>query len=65
VPLLQPGNDVAVATSNYLEKQGFLAMPIRSPTVARGSERVRFSLTANLPQESLLAVASALQDRVK
>jgi len=48
VPLVCGDNSSVLDLSAYLEKQGFLAMPIRSPTVKAGSERVRFSLTANI-----------------
>ena len=62
VPLLKEGNEAAVASSQALEKHGFLALPIRSPTVKKGSERVRFSLTANLPEESITALVDALSE---
>ncbi len=62
VPILREGNEAAVATSRYLEAQGFLAMPIRSPTVRKGAERVRFSLTANLPENSVVDLVNALTE---
>lgn len=65
VPLVRAGNDVAIATAQSLEKQGFLAMPIRSPTVKKGSERIRFSLTANLPEECIAELTTALQSNIK
>lgn len=60
VPLMKPGNDAVVQLSNSLEEEGFLALPIRSPTVKKGSERVRFSLTANIPEDALKAVIDVL-----
>ena len=62
VPILRAGNEAAIETSNYLERQGFLAMPIRSPTVRKGAERVRFSLTANLPESSVIEVVNVLAE---
>lgn len=53
-------NRLVVDLSEYLEKKGFLALPIRSPTVKAGTERVRFSLTANMPESSIMDVVAAL-----
>lgn len=61
VPLLKSGNEQVVQLSKKLEQEGFLALPIRSPTVKKGSERVRFSLTANIPQEAVKEVLSILE----
>lgn len=60
VPLLVPTNEAVVELSRNLEEEGFLALPIRSPTVKKGSERVRFSLTANIPEAALKDVISLL-----
>lgn len=53
VPLMAYSNDKALNLYNYFIDNGFLAMPIRSPTVAKGTERLRFSLFANLSFEKL------------
>ena len=42
--ILIPGNDAVVACSLDLEQQGFDVRPIRRPTVAAGSERLRICL---------------------
>ena len=62
VPLLRPGNEVVVQLSKRLESEGFLALPIRSPTVKKGRERVRFSLTANIPESALDSVIAVLAE---
>ena len=49
VPLLKPGNAQVIALAAKLEQAGILVIPIRSPTEASGSERLRFSLTASMP----------------
>ena len=41
---LVPGNEAVVACSQSLEEQGFDVRPIRRPTVAVGSERLRICL---------------------
>lgn len=53
VPLLKPGNPAVIELANKLSEQGILALPIRSPTVAKGAERIRFSLTANIPETEI------------
>ncbi|MDB4512324.1 8-amino-7-oxononanoate synthase [Arenicella sp.] len=53
VPVIEAGNENVVALAHKLEECGVLAMPIRSPTVAAGSERIRFSLNANMPISAL------------
>ena len=62
VPIVLAGNEAVIEMSLYLERQGFLAMPIRSPTVRKGAERVRFSLTANLPENSVVDIVNALTE---
>jgi 8-amino-7-oxononanoate synthase len=42
--ILVPGNEAVVAYSQSLEAQGFDVRPIRRPTVAAGSERLRICL---------------------
>lgn len=53
VPLVKPGNSQVIALAQALSEQGILALPIRSPTVAKGAERIRFSLTANIPEADI------------
>lgn len=62
VPVIEAGNKNVVALSEKLEAAGILAMPIRSPTVRVGSERIRFSLAANLPESSLQRCLDCLHD---
>ncbi|MBD5356576.1 MAG: aminotransferase class I/II-fold pyridoxal phosphate-dependent enzyme [Bacteroides sp.] len=40
--------EAAISLGNILRENGFLAMPIRRPTVPPGGERIRFSLSADL-----------------
>lgn len=47
VPLITGNNNKAVAVSKELLKRGYIALPIRKPTVPEGTERIRFSLNAN------------------
>jgi len=59
VPVIYSSNEEAVSASLALQEIGVLALPIRSPTVKAGTERIRFSLSANLP-ECLPEITQAL-----
>ncbi len=43
-------NTLVVSLSEYLQEHGFFALPIRTPTVPAGGERLRFSLTAGMDE---------------
>jgi len=62
VPVIRAGNSEVLALAKRLEQAGILALPIRSPTVAKGSERIRFSITANLPERIIERCLSALNE---
>lgn len=62
IPILKPGNKNVVELSKKLEENGILAMPIRSPTVAKGTERIRFSLTANMSESALTHCLKCIHD---
>lgn len=49
VPLLTGSSATALGVSRKLKDKGILALPIRRPTVPPGTERIRFSLHASLP----------------
>lgn len=51
----------AVAFSERLLARGFKALPIRTPTVPPGTERLRFSLSASIHPRSLDSLAAAIQ----
>lgn len=50
----------AVAFSRRLLARGFKALPIRTPTVPPGTERLRFSLSASIAPDALLSIADAI-----
>lgn len=60
-PLIVGDPHKAVAMSERLLKLGFKALPIRTPTVPPGTERLRFSLSAAIRPESIDALADALR----
>lgn len=55
----------AVDFSGWLAKQGFFAPAIRYPTVARGSARLRLTVTARHQPEQILALGKALTELVR
>ena len=50
VPYLVGSNDAAARAAEAFRAAGFHVLPIRPPTVPEGTARLRFSLTADLPE---------------
>lgn len=61
VPLMAGSNAKAVGWSQELRRQGVLALPIRRPTVAAGTERIRFSLNASLSEADIDKVLNIIE----
>ncbi len=61
IPLILGAEAKAMATSRALECQGYLVPCIRYPTVARGSARLRITLSATHSQAQIHGLSSALQ----
>lgn len=53
VPIIYGENTLAVSKAQHMQQQGFYVLPIRPPTVAIGSARVRICLNANLRWDDL------------
>ncbi|MDE7402643.1 MAG: 8-amino-7-oxononanoate synthase [Muribaculaceae bacterium] len=66
IPLITGDANKAVELSRKLESNGIRALAIRRPTVAAGSERIRFSIHASLSEaditEILTGVSQAYED---
>lgn len=60
-PLIVGDAHRAVALSASLLERGFKVLPIRTPTVPPGTERLRFSLSARLALSQIDELASILQ----
>ena len=52
-PLIIPGNENVIRQANYLAELGFRVLPIRSPSVPKGKERIRFTLHAFNTQKEI------------
>ncbi len=59
-PLIVGDASKAVALSAKLKKAGFEVLPIRTPTVPPGTERLRFSLSANINPDHIVRLSKAL-----
>lgn len=62
IPYLTGDAARAIAIARTLRDAGFLALPIRRPTVPPGGERIRFSLNANLNMKKLSPLFDVLRD---
>lgn len=60
IPFVIGTNADAIAKSEALKAKGFNALPVRYPTVPKGTARLRFSLCANMNTEDLQAVPDFL-----
>jgi 8-amino-7-oxononanoate synthase len=56
-----PGNDIAKKASRYLQTKGFDVRPILSPTVAKGTERLRICLHSFNSQEEISTLCKSLE----
>ena len=61
-PLIVGDPRKAVDMSQQLLRLGFKALPIRTPTVPPGTERLRFSLSAAITPETVDALGVALDE---
>jgi len=53
VPVVTGGNSLAIALASKLRDAGFLALPVRPPTVPEKSARIRISLRSTLTWEDI------------
>lgn len=63
--ILVPGNNECVAVASMLCKLGFDAYPIRSPTVPKGSERIRIIIHAHNEEKDIRALVFALAKSIR
>jgi 8-amino-7-oxononanoate synthase len=61
VPFIIGEADRALVAARALEAEGFLAVPIRPPTVAEGTARLRFAFTALHPEAEIDRLAGAVR----
>lgn len=61
-PILIGDNGVALAASQQLLERGFLVIPVRPPTVPKGTARLRVTLTAGHTERQVDQLLDALSD---
>jgi len=64
VPILIGGEEDALAASDMLAREGFLAAAIRPPTVPAGTARLRLTFTAQHPDEEIARLAGLVRERL-
>jgi 8-amino-7-oxononanoate synthase len=64
VPVIVGDAKAAVAASHLLEQEGFLVTAIRPPTVPSGSARLRFTFTAQHPDNEIERLAQIVRTRI-
>lgn len=65
IPLVIGDSEAAVKLAQALRDRGFYALPVRPPTVPAGTSRIRFSLTANMSDQHIEALAEAIDKLVR
>ena len=53
IPFIIGENEDCIRTSLELQRKGFYCLPVRPPTVPKGTARIRFSLTADVTEEEV------------
>ncbi len=62
VPYILGDNELTVRTAQRLQQQGYYCLPIRPPTVPKGTSRIRFSLTADMQVAEVEQFIACLQE---
>lgn len=60
VPILLNDESAAIETSKRLEEQGLLVLPVRPPTVPRGTSRLRVTLSCEHSDDEITELIDAL-----
>jgi 8-amino-7-oxononanoate synthase len=61
IPVIVGQNEAALSAAEFLRREGFAVRAIRPPTVAAGTARLRFSLTAAIGEKDLVRLGESLQ----
>jgi 8-amino-7-oxononanoate synthase len=64
VPIVVGSAAAALAAARMLEKEGFLVVPIRPPTVPEGTARLRIAFSALHPDDAVTRLAGLVRERV-
>jgi 8-amino-7-oxononanoate synthase len=64
VPIVVGDEETAMAASRYLEREGYLVVAIRPPTVPHGTARLRLTFTAQHPDDAVDLLADIVRDKI-
>jgi 8-amino-7-oxononanoate synthase len=64
VPVIVCDEQATLAASRLLADEGFLATPIRPPTVPAGTARLRLTFTAQHPDDQIVRLADIVRDKI-
>lgn len=62
IPIILGENDIAIQFAEELQNQGFFVLPIRHPTVPKGTARLRFSIKADLQNTDIINITNAINN---
>lgn len=60
VPYIIGGNTECILKAEELQRKGFYCLPVRPPTVPKGTARIRFSLTADMTEEEVASMVRVM-----
>lgn len=60
VPYILGDNEACIETAEQLQRKGFYCLPVRPPTVPKGTSRIRFSLTADTSETEIRELLHAI-----
>ncbi len=64
IPIIIGQNDKTIRTANYLQEKGFFVLPVRVPTVAPNTARLRLSLTADISFEEIKTLFETIKEQL-
>ncbi len=64
MPIVIGAEADALAASEMLAKEGFLAAAIRPPTVPAGTARLRLTFTAQHPDDEIARLAGLVREQI-
>ena len=64
VPVIVGDEEATLAASRLLADEGYLAAPIRPPTVPAGTARLRLTFTAQHPDDAIVRLADIVRDKI-
>jgi 8-amino-7-oxononanoate synthase len=64
VPIVTGDEETALVSSRFLENEGYLVIAIRPPTVPVGTARLRFTFTAQHPDDEIGRLADIVREKI-